>query len=81
MTDPWRRSADFLNQHVVTYSPYAYANRASMLIYSAVFLFIVYRRFAIHEQTKLSADHFTILTLPRATSDTVSSGFEAHPIV
>ncbi len=49
-----------------------------MLIYTAIFLFIVYRRFSIHEQTKLSADHFTILTLPRA-SDTVPYGLESSP--
>ena len=76
----WGQSADFLNKYVVSYSPYAYANRALMLIYSAIFLFIVYRRFSIHEQTKLSTDHFTILTLPRA-SDTVPYGLESAPIV
>jgi ABC-type transport system involved in multi-copper enzyme maturation permease subunit len=74
----WSQTADFLNKHVVSYGPYAYANRALMLVYSAIFLFIVYRRFATHEQTKLSTDHFTILTLPRA-SDTVPLGLESAP--
>ena len=64
--DGWRQSADFLNKYVVSYGPYAYANRALMLIYTAVLLFIAYRRFSTHEQAKLSTDHFTFLTLPRA---------------
>ena len=74
----WRQSADFLNKYVVTYRPYAYANRAWMLIVTALCLFIVYRWFAIDEQTKHSADPFTILTLPRA-SDTVPYGLEISP--
>jgi hypothetical protein len=74
----WRQTADFLNKYVVSYSPYAYANRVWMIIVTAVFLFIVYRLFATHEQTKLSTDHFTILTLPRA-SDTVPYGVESAP--
>lgn len=74
----WDQTADFLNKYVVSYGPYAYANRTLMIIYSAIFLFIVYRRFSTHEQTKLSEDHFTILTLPRA-SDTVPYGLESSP--
>lgn len=74
----WGQTADFLNKYVVSYGPYAYANRALMLIYTAIFLFIVYRWFSTHEQTKLSTDHFTILTLPRA-SDTVPIGLESSP--
>lgn len=76
--DEWRSSADFLNKYVVKYDSYAYANRALMLIYTAIFLFIVYRRFSTHEQTKLSTDHFTILTLPR-DSDTIPLGLESAP--
>ena len=72
----WDSTADFLNKQVVSYGPYAYANRGLMLIYSAALLFIVYRRFTTHEQTQLSTDHFTILTLPRA-SDTVPYGVES----
>ena len=74
----WGQTADFLNKQVVSYGPYAYANRALMLIYTAIFLFIVYRRFSTHEQTKLSTDHFTILTLPRA-SEMVPLGLESAP--
>jgi ABC-type transport system involved in multi-copper enzyme maturation permease subunit len=77
MTDPWRRSAAFLNQYVVTYTPYAIANRVWMIIVSAVFLFIVYRRFAIDPQaTTRSEDHFTMLTLSN-DSDTVVYGLES----
>lgn len=78
MTDPWRRSAAFLNQHVVTYSPYAYANRVWMIIVSALFLFIVYRRFAIDPAETKKSDHFTMLTLSR-DSDTVTYGLESAP--
>jgi ABC-2 type transport system permease protein len=79
MTDPWRRSATFLNQYVVTYTPYAIANRVWMIIVSAVFLFIVYRRFVIDPaETTPSGNHFTILTLPR-DSDTVPYGSEFVP--
>jgi len=78
MTDPWRRSAAFLNQYVVTYTPYAIANRVWMIVVSGVFLFIVYRRFAIDPQaTRRSEDHFTMLTL--SDSDTVSYGLESTP--
>ena len=81
VTDPWRRSAEFLNQHVVTYSPYAIANRVWIVILSAIFLFIVYRRFAIDpaETTKNSGDHFTMLTLSHAPGDTVAYGLESSP--
>ena len=71
----WGQTADFLNKQVVSYGPYGYANRALMLVYTSIFLFIVYRRFSTHEQTKLSTDHFTILTLPR-DSDSVPLGLE-----
>jgi ABC-2 type transport system permease protein len=79
MIDPWHRSAAFLNQYVVTYTPYAIANRAWMIVVSGVFLFIVYRRFAINPQaTARSEDHFTMLTLS-GDSDTVSYGVESAP--
>jgi hypothetical protein len=48
----WYRSADFLNQYVVTYSREAYANRALMIIFSAVLLLIVSFRFRIDPQEK-----------------------------
>jgi ABC-2 type transport system permease protein len=80
LTDPWRRSAAFINQYVVSYSPYAYANRAWLLIVSAGLLFVVCRRFRIDpaETTTRSGDHFTILTLPRA-SDRVPYDLESVP--
>ena len=78
MTDPWRRSADFLNQHVVSYSPYAYANRAWLIIASCIFLFIVYRRFAIEAEATTQSDHFTMLTLA-PDRDTVPYGLEDAP--
>lgn len=52
--DPWSRSADFLNQYVVSYSAASYANRAWMIVVSAIILFVVYSRFAIAERTKPS---------------------------
>jgi ABC-2 type transport system permease protein len=61
----WNRSADFLNQYVVTYSPAAYANRASMIIISALLLRIVYLRFRIDPQEK-GTEHLTKLTLSEA---------------
>ena len=61
----WDRSADFLNQYVVTYSPAAYANRASMIIISALLSLMVYLRFRIDPQEK-GTEHFTKLTLSEA---------------
>jgi ABC-2 type transport system permease protein len=75
----WNQTADFLNKHVVSYGPYAYANRALMLIYTATLLFIAYRRFSTHEHAKLSTDHFTFLTLPRASETVPSYGVEFSP--
>jgi len=63
--DVWYRSADFLNQYVVTYGPAAYANRASMIIVSAVLLSIVYFRFRIDPEEK-GMEHFTGLSLSEA---------------
>ena len=72
----WSQPADVVNRYVVTYSSYAYANRGLLLVYTAMLLFIVYRRFVTEEQAKLSTDHFTFLTLPRA-SDTAVYGVES----
>ena len=60
--DPWRQSAAFLNQYVGNYSWLAYANRASMVVVSALLLLIVHWRFRIAPQEK-STEHFTKLTL------------------
>lgn len=75
----WRRSADFINSYVVTYSPYAYANRALMLICTAVILFVVYRWFKVEEEAKSSGDHFTILTLAHTASERVPCGIDSGP--
>jgi ABC-2 type transport system permease protein len=63
--DVWYRSADFLNQYVVTYSSAAYVNRVSMIIISALLLSIVYFRFRIDPREK-GTEHFTKLTLSEA---------------
>ncbi|HEX6284527.1 MAG TPA: hypothetical protein VFZ71_06615 [Pyrinomonadaceae bacterium] len=73
------QSAAFLNAYVVTYSPYAYANRALMLVYTAIILFIVYRWFRVEEQAKSSGDNFTILTLAHAPSETVPYSIDSGP--
>jgi ABC-2 type transport system permease protein len=61
----WDMSADFLNQYVVTYSPAGYANRAWMIVISALILLTVYFRFRIDPQERKSG-HFTKLTLVEA---------------
>jgi ABC-2 type transport system permease protein len=63
--NPWNLSADFLNHFVVSYSLMAYANRASVIIVTALFLLIVYLRFTIEPRTRAS-DHFTKLILSEA---------------
>lgn len=66
--NPWQQSAEFLNNFVVSYRPIEYANRASMIVVSALLLLVVYFRFRIDSQEK-SAAPFTKLTLaevPRA---------------
>ncbi|HSD47522.1 MAG TPA: ABC-2 transporter permease [Pyrinomonadaceae bacterium] len=63
--NPWAQNADFLNNVVVTYSVGEYANRAMDVIFSALLLFVVYRRFRIDSQESLS-DNFTSLTLAEA---------------
>jgi len=62
--DPWSRSADFLNQYVVSYSASSYANRVWMIAVSAIILFVVYSRFAIAARTKPS--EMTVLRLSSA---------------
>jgi hypothetical protein len=64
---------------VISYSPYAYGNRAWIIIVSAILLFIAYRRFKIDPaETRRSSEHFTIVTLPRAL-DSVSYDLESMP--
>ncbi len=61
----WYRSADFLNQYVVTYSPAAYVNRVWMIIVTALCLMVVYLRFRIDPLETRSKD-FTKLALAEA---------------
>ena len=71
--DPWSQSADFLNQYVVHYGLSAYANRASMIIISALVLLLVYLRFAIESPNKRS-EHFTKLPLSEIPDRIAYSG-------
>lgn len=75
--DPWNSSADFLNHYVVSYSLSVYANRAVMIVVSAVCLLILYFRFTIAERPQRS-DEFTILSLARAP-EKVPYRLEAGP--
>ena len=74
--DVWYRSADFLNQYVVTYSAAAYANRASMILVSALLLLIVCFRFRIDPQGH-GSEHLTRLTFSEAT-DRVAYSAPSH---
>lgn len=60
--NPWDQSAEFLNQYVVTYGLIGYANRASMIVISALCLLIVYLRFKTAPLNE-SSEPFTKLTL------------------
>jgi ABC-type transport system involved in multi-copper enzyme maturation permease subunit len=62
--DEWRRSAEFINQQVVTYSWRAYANRASMIAITGVVLLLVYSRFKIAEAKR--SEEMTVLNLSLA---------------
>lgn len=75
----WRLSPDFLNQYVVTYGPAAYANRASMIIVSALLLSIVYFRFRMDSHEKKS-EHLTKLTLSEAPERIAYSAPSYGPI-
>src|SRR2546423_9893743 len=48
--EPWHQTAEFLNQHPVSYSSLLIANRGRMICLSAVCLFILYLRFSITER-------------------------------
>jgi ABC-type transport system involved in multi-copper enzyme maturation permease subunit len=63
--NPWRLSADFLNNVVVTYSVGEYLNRAVDIIFSALLLFVVYLRFRVDPQ-ETTSEQFTKLTLVEA---------------
>lgn len=63
--DFWRTNADVVNQYVVSYSVAAYANRASMIVVSAVILCVVYLRFSVTARTKAPGE-VTVLRLSNA---------------
>jgi ABC-type transport system involved in multi-copper enzyme maturation permease subunit len=48
--EPWHQTAEFLNQHPVSYNSLLIANRGWMICLSAVCLFILYLRFSITER-------------------------------
>ncbi|HJZ78860.1 MAG TPA: ABC transporter permease, partial [Pyrinomonadaceae bacterium] len=48
--DPWHQTAEFLNQHQGFYSSLFLANRGTMIVFSAICLFILYLRFSITER-------------------------------
>jgi ABC-2 type transport system permease protein len=78
-TDPWRLSADFLNELVVSYSLDQYANRVSNIVLTSLLLLLVYFRFRIDPQEKQS-ERFTRLTLAEAPERIVYSvPFAATP--
>lgn len=78
--DTWNRSADWLNQLVVSYDGDMIANRVLMIAISLACLTILYLRFSISERAKTNAeqDQRSILNLtPRAErlyDDTESFG-------
>lgn len=79
--DFWRSSGDVVNQYVVNYSMAAYANRAWMIVVSAVVLFVIYHRFSITARTKTSGE-VTVLRLTSAAERvpyTLDSGGSYEP--
>jgi len=63
--DPWHQTAEFLNQHTVSYSSLLIANRGWMICLSAVSLFILYLRFSIAERPS-KAKEFSWISLSTA---------------
>lgn len=63
--EPWHQTAEFLNQHTVTYSSLFIANRGTMIVMSAVCLFILCLRFSITERPS-KAKEFSWLSLSTA---------------
>jgi ABC-2 type transport system permease protein len=61
--DAWNRSADWLNQLVVSYDGDMIANRVLMIAFSLVCLAILYARFSITERAKTNAEQNQTSTL------------------
>lgn len=78
--DAWNRSADWLNQLVISYDGDMIANRVLMIAFSLVCLAILYLRFSIAERAKTNAEQnqTSILNLTPGTerlyNDTESFG-------
>lgn len=60
-----RRNADYVNQLVVTYAPDLIINRLVMILITAIFLMIVYKRFSTTERSQNVAT-FSVLNLSTA---------------
>jgi ABC-2 type transport system permease protein len=67
----WNRSAEFLNDLVVSYSLTTYTNRASLIIISALLLLIVYFRFRV-DPLENRSEPFTKLTLSEAAPERIT---------
>jgi ABC-2 type transport system permease protein len=70
--EPWHQTAEFLNQHTVSYSSLLIANRGWMICLSAVCLFILYLRFSITERPT-KAREFSWLSLSTASEGVYAS--------
>lgn len=76
----WNMSADSLNKLVVSYSSTEYANRALVIVTTALCLWIVYLRFKIEPPSNAS-DHFTKLTLVEAPDKVVYSAPSSYGVL
>ncbi|HBB97440.1 MAG TPA: hypothetical protein DC054_18830 [Blastocatellia bacterium] len=70
--EPWHQTAEFLNQHAVSYSSLLIANRGAMIGLSAVCLFILYLRFSITERQGKPKE-FSWLSLSTASEGVYAS--------
>ena len=70
--EPWHQTAEFLNQHPVSYSSLLIANRGWMICLSAVCLFILYLRFSITERPGKPKE-FSWLSLSTASEGVYAS--------
>lgn len=77
--DYWYQTADSLNNLVVTYNATAITNRVSMVVLSALFMFIVYLRFRI-EPLERNSEPFTKLTLSQAP-DRIAYSFPSPEVI
>ncbi|HEX7721283.1 MAG TPA: ABC transporter permease subunit [Pyrinomonadaceae bacterium] len=70
--EPWHQSAEFLNRFAVTYNSLFIANRAAMIVFSAVCLFVLYLRFSITERPGKPKE-FSWLSLSTASEGVYAS--------